>query len=115
MKMRVRLTDVQREWAKRGKMQELVDGVKSEALEGSRSLVGFLTSDRKPLDSVLEPATAVKVGLQAGGESWSVDKSWLSWEESPNSRWKSQERSVPGVFGKKKGNLKAVKRLLSRN
>ena len=35
LKMRVRLTDVQhsrREWAKRGKMPELVDYVKSEAL-----------------------------------------------------------------------------------
>ena len=106
MKIRVRLTDVQhscREWAKSGKIQELAHYVKSEALEGSRSLAGFWKSERKPLESVLVLWTGASNSSKSWtsgwwGESWSVDKSWPSWEESPNSRWKSQERSARSAW-----------------
>ena len=61
------------------KMQELVDCVKSEALEGSRSLTGFWKSERKTTGigigvCGLEPETAAKVGLQAGEAQQPMEK-----------------------------------------
>ena len=35
------------------------------------------------------------------GESWSADKNWLSWTNSPNSRWTSQGRSAESARGRK--------------
>ena len=49
--------------------------------------------------SVLEQATTVKTGSQAGGGgSWKPDTNWLSWNDSPSSRWNKPRKKCKRRF-----------------
>ena len=115
--MLVRLTDVQQshEWAKPGKVQETVDDVKSEGLgvDISRQPLEVEKKTHRNWCCGLEPAAAVKVGLQDGGVSHAVrTKAGLLGKTHPTADGEVKREGVPG---RKKEILKAMKRLLCRN